>query len=164
MAIRIRSKQRGGTPTTLGELVRAAYPSREPDEVAAVRVFHAWRRAVPERIYRRARPVRLHAGTLYVNTDTSAWASELEYMKEELLARVRTRAPEVRVRALRFRVGPLPELLSSPRPERRAPSPVIVATVPEPLARALAGIQDDELREAIGAAACVALGRDAKRR
>jgi hypothetical protein len=154
-----RSKGRGGSPSPLAALVRVVYPTREPDEVTAIRVFHAWRRAVPERIFRRARPVRMQNGVLYVNTATSAWASELEHMKERLLAAIHRRAPEARVRGVRFRVGPLPELTSGSRPERSAVPPVVVANVPEPLARVLANIDDDDLREAIRGAACVVLGR-----
>jgi hypothetical protein len=139
------------------------YPGREPDDVASIRVFHWWRKAVPDRVFRRARPVRLHAGTLYVNTATSAWASELEAWKEKLMASMRRHAPEARVRAIRFRVGPLPELSPGSRPERAATPPVIVAALPETLARTLAAIDDDELREAIGSAARIAIGRAAAR-
>lgn len=160
----MRSEDRKSSPTALGEVVRAVYPSREPEDVTAIRVFHWWRRAVSERIHRRARPVRLYAGILYVHTATSAWASELEYMKEQLLASVRKRAPEARVRGIHFRVGPLPDLPEPTRPDPPLPTPVAVHTLPEPLARVLAGIDDDDLREAIGAAASVALGRDAQRR
>jgi hypothetical protein len=161
--VRLRIKGRGGSPARLAALIQAVYPAREPDDIMAIRVFHWWRRAVPERVYVRARPVRLYAGTLYVNTATSAWASELEHWKEQLLASVRRHAPEARVRALRFRVGPLPDLPQGSRPERAPAPPVIVSSLPEQLARALASIDDDGLREAIGAAASVALGRDAQR-
>lgn len=130
----------------------------------AIRVFHWWRRGVPERIYLRARPVRIHAGTLHVHTATSAWASELELMKESLLQSLQEHAPEARIRAIRFRVGPLPDLPMAVRPQRKAPSPVVIPPLPESLARALASIDDDDLREAIGTAASVSLGRDAQQR
>jgi hypothetical protein len=147
----------------LAELLRTAYPSREPEDVAAIRIFHWWRRAVPERVYTRARPVRVFNGTLHVNTATSAWASELEAWKEQLLSSIRRHAPEARVRSIRFRVGPLPELPVGTRPERPPVIPVIVAPLPEQLARALASIDDDDLREAIGSAAGVGIGRAAQR-
>jgi hypothetical protein len=163
VAIRLRIKGRGGSPAALAELIRSVYPSREPDDVTAIRVFHWWRRAVPERVYTRARPVRIHNGTLHVHTATSAWASELEHWKEQLLASVRRHAPEARVRAIRFRVGPLPELPSGSRPEHTPAPPVCVAPLPEQLARALAAIDDDDLRGAIEAAAAVGIGRAAQR-
>jgi hypothetical protein len=64
---------------------------------------------------------------------------------------------------LRFRVGPLPELPPSTRPERARLAPVAVAVLPENLARALAAIDDDALRDAIGQAASIVLGRDGQR-
>lgn len=158
-----REKDRGGSPAKLASLIRAAYPSREPEDVTAIRVFHWWRRAVPERVYLRARPVRMHAGTLYVNTATSAWSSELELWKEQLLKSVRRHAPEANVRSVRFRVGPLPELHVGTRPEPKTAPPVAVSTLPEQLARTLAAIDDDDLRHAIATAAGIALGRDAQR-
>jgi hypothetical protein len=150
--------KRGGNPTELSALVRSVYPSREPQEAQTIRVFAWWRRAVPERVFARARPVRMAHGILYVHTATSAWAAELGHLQEQLLASVQKQAPEARVKGLRFRVGPLPEAPQSARPEppRRAPVPVRV--LPEALARVLARIDDDELREAIGGAAAVALG------
>jgi Dna[CI] antecedent, DciA len=161
---RLRNKEsRRGRPTKLAELLRSAYPSKEPDDITAIRVFHWWKRAVPERVYMRARPVRMHAGTLYVNTATSAWSSELEVWKERLLASVRKHAPEAKVRAVRFRVGPLPDMPVGTRPERPLPPPVVIPVLPDQLARTLAAIDDDQLREAIGAAAGMALGRDAQR-
>jgi hypothetical protein len=147
----------------LAALIRRAYPSREPDEVLAIRAFHGWRRAVSERIYRNARPVRLQSGTLTIHTATSAWSSELEFDKERLLRDLKRIAPEARVHTLRFRVGQLPDLNAGTRPLRAPPQPVVVSTLPEQLARTLASIDDDDLREAIGAAASVGLGRDAQR-
>ncbi|HEY6880755.1 MAG TPA: DUF721 domain-containing protein [Polyangiales bacterium] len=163
MTFRVRSKNRSGAPTILAALIRSAYPSREPDEVLAIRAFHGWRRAVSERTYRNARPVRFKEGTLTVHTATSAWCSELEFDKERLLRDLKKNAPEARVRTLRFRVGPLPDLNVGTRPLRPPVPPVVVATLPERLARTLASIDDDELREAINAAASVGLGRDAQR-
>lgn len=163
VVVRLRARDRGGSPIPLSALIRAVYPAREPDDVTAIRVFHWWKRAVPERVYRRARPVRLRHGILHVHTATSAWASELEYEKESLLASLREHAPEARVRALRFRVGPLPDLPQTTRPERVPAPPVIVPPLPETLARALATIDDDDLRAAIETAASMALGRASQR-
>lgn len=160
---RAREDGRGGAPRALAEVVRSVYPGREPEDVAAIRVFGWWRRAVPARVFARARPVRLSHGVLYVHTATPSWALELDHLKQQLLASVQKHAPEARVKELRFRTGPLPEPPSGSRPERRRPEPVIVAALPEALARALAAIDDDQLREAISGAAGVALGREPRR-
>jgi hypothetical protein len=161
--MRQRKDNRGGAPRSVAQLLRAVYPSREPEDAAAIRVFSWWRRAVPVRVFARARPVRLSHGILYVNTASPAWALELDHLKEQLLASVQKQAPEARIRELRFRTGPLPDVKEGSRPDRKRPEPVVVAALPETLARALAAIDDDELREAISGAAAVALGRDARR-
>jgi hypothetical protein len=57
----------------------------------------------------------------------------------------------------------LPELPQSTRPERPRAVPVPVAVLPESVARALAAIDDDGLREAIRQAASISLGRDSAR-
>lgn len=160
---RQQGQDRGGSPRALADLLRAVYPSREPEDAAAIRVFTWWRRAVPARVFARAQPVRLSHGILYVNTATPAWALELDYLKPQLLASVQKHAPEARIRELRFKMGPLPEVPKGSRPERKRPEPVVVAALPETLARALASIDDDALREAISGAAAVSLGRATKR-
>jgi len=156
-----RERTGSSTPRKLGELVRDVYPSREPDEVAAIRAFAWWRKAVPERVFLRARPVRLSGGVLYVNTATTAWASELDHMKEQLVASIQNQG--ARVRELRFRVGPLPELPKTARPVPARPQPIALAVLPDRLARVLSQIDDDALRDVISAAASVALGRNPAR-
>jgi hypothetical protein len=163
VTFRVRKRDRGGSPTQLASLIRAAYPSREPDDVRFIHACHGWRRAVSDLQFRNTRPARLHNGVLTVHTATSAWFAEREFEKETLVAQLHRVAPEARVRSLRFRVGPLPQLHVGTRPPRTPAPPVAVSTLPEPLARTLANIDDDPLREAIGAAASVGLGRDARR-
>ncbi len=160
MSTRLQKKKRGGEPRALAELMSRAYPAREPDEAALIRAYSWWQKAVPERVVARARPVRLVHGTLVVHTATSAWALELDHLRETLLASVQKHAPFARVREIRFRVGPLPDVPQRTREEPRRPSPVAVANLPDELARALATIDDDELRDAIGHAASIALGRN----
>jgi hypothetical protein len=111
---------------------------------------HDWAKAVGLRIAERARPVGLERGILTVRTATSVWASELSLLSATLLERLR--ALGVEVKELRFRVGPLDP---APRPletraTRKVPPP---APIPPELAASLDRIADDELKDAIAAAA-----------
>jgi len=151
--------KRGGAPRALAELLTKAYPGKEPEDAAAIRVLSWWRKAVPERVVERARPVRFRGGILLVHTATSAWAQELDYAREDLLASLRKHAPDLRIRELRFRVGALPLLPPPLRPELPAPPVVALAVLPEALARALSAIDDDGLRDAIARAASMGLAR-----
>jgi hypothetical protein len=156
-----RRSFREGPPTgpqPIGALIPAVYPSTEPEEFAAVRAFAWWVRAVPERVARNARPVSLRRGVLLVHAATSAWASELSFLEDALLAAVRRAAPEAGIRALRIRVGPLPPapVLRDPRPPP-APEPPADAPLPEDVARSVARIGVESVRAAVARAARAAL-------
>lgn len=80
-------------------------------------------------------------------------------MSDTLLARVRQFAPDLVIRGLRFRVGPLPAI---PRDTRWLPPPPPrrpATELPEDVGRALARIGDDELRSTVARAAAYSLGR-----
>jgi hypothetical protein len=110
---------------------------------------HVWAAAVGARIAERTRPMAIEDGVLVVRAATSVWASELSLLSDALLARLR--AAGVTVRALRFRVGTIepPERAIELRTSK-VPSPV---DLDPQVARSIARVKDDELREAITAAA-----------
>lgn len=161
--VKARGRKRGSMEA-LSSLVPKIYPGREPDEAHAMRVFAAWSKLVSDRILQNARPVMFRAGVLHVNTASSTWANALSLESDSLLARMRGRVPGCRVRSLRFRVGPLPPL----GPEVFAPPPRArlrpVTDLPEDVARELARIADDELRDVVARAAAVSLGDRSERR
>lgn len=142
----------------LSDLVAKVYPSREPEEVRAIRAFVWWEKAVPRRVLENARPVGVRRGVMTVHTATSVWANELEMLKPQLLDSLRRNAPKSGVRDIRVRVGKLPPL-QAPPPVRPPLPATPVADLPEELARALAAMGDDGLRTAVHRAASVSLGR-----
>jgi hypothetical protein len=110
---------------------------------------HVWAAAVGARIAERTRPVAIESGVLVVRAATSVWASELSLLSDALIARLR--AAGISVRALRFRVGAIEP------PDRSIE--LRTAKVPPPteldpqVARTIARVKDEELREAITSAA-----------
>ena len=137
---------RKGSLRSVADILAGTYPGRTED-LTLIRTFAWWERAVSRRIAEAARPVKLSHGTLYVHTRSSAWAQELTFHEEELL-----------VQRIRIKMGPMP-------PPGQAPDPVPPKTVPLPMtelpgeiARALAQIGDDRVREVVGRAACTTLG------
>jgi hypothetical protein len=133
------------------------YPAKE--DLRNVRAFSGWAEAVPERVFRNARPVKLDRGALIIHVSTTAWANELTLLAPDLLARLHRRAPESGVKVLRFRVGPLPDL---PRRRRRKVDPDVPvdwSALEAPLARALTEVHDDALRDASARAATARLRR-----
>ena len=142
----------------LSSLIDGAYPSKNRSGIAAARAFAAWIACVSTRIADNARPIRLRDGVLTIHTATSAWAHSLDFEAEEILSRMRSRTPDLKVVRIAFRVGALPPLSPSSSPESK-PRPIVpLAQLPEPLARELSHIRDDELRDKIARAAAMGLG------
>lgn len=142
----------------LSALVAKVYPGRGREDIEAVQAFGAFMRALSPRVLRNARPVKLTRGTLIVHTANSAWANSLQLESDGVLAKLKRVSPSVRVRKLVFRSGPLPDC-ALPLPH----TPLIVTrrielkTLPEELARGLARIHHDALREAVAKAVAVGL-------
>ena len=65
-------------------------------------VFRIWPRAVGEGISRAARPVSLKNNCLHVEVADSSWLYELEFRKQELLARINEHLEDSRVDEIRF--------------------------------------------------------------
>src|SRR5688572_18970909 len=152
----MRRKRRKAQPTPLGGVLSRVYPSREPEELEAIRVFGWWDRAVPPRVAKNARPVSLRGGILTVHAATSTWAADLDFLRPQLLTSVQRHAPSAKVTEIRIRVGRLPDLPA------RAPIPETVEIrpleqLPDEIARALAAVPDDAVRDAIAAAAAISL-------
>lgn len=143
----------------LSQLVRRVYPKREPAELKTLRACHWWQRAVSERVLANARPVRLEGGVLTLHTTTGAWANTLQLESENLLRRMRELSRDCQLKELRFRVGRLPEPATPLRELPEPPRTVPLAELPEELARELARIRDDRLRDSVGKAAAMGLGR-----
>ncbi len=87
--------------TTLGEALRAAL-ARLPagGELANFPVWTEWPQIVGPLIAQHARPVRLRRGVLVVEVDGAEWMHELQYLKQELRARLNARLGRAVVREL----------------------------------------------------------------
>ena len=114
-----------------------------------------WQQAAGMRIANRSIPKRLeNTGTLLVTVTSSVWAQELSLLAPSLCARLRGFGHAVT--SLRFAVGQV-------TPPRRGPERFESREVPAPepipgnLQRELEEIEDDDLREAIAAAASSSL-------
>jgi hypothetical protein len=148
----------------LSALVARVYPGRSREELAAVRAFGAYMRALSPRILRNARPVKLMRGTLIVHTSNSAWANTLQLECDSLLAKLKRVTPDAGIRKLLFRAGPLPDaalpLAYTPLIENRG---IPLKELPEEIARELVRIHNDDVREAVKKAASVGLATPDKK-
>lgn len=68
--------------------------------------FSLWEEIVGEQIARHARPVEYRRGVIVVSVDSSAWLAELsQYMKPELLEKLRRRSGSITIKDVKFRIG-----------------------------------------------------------
>jgi hypothetical protein len=149
-------RRRGGIEN-LSALIGKVYPGRSREDLDAVRAFGAFMRGLSPRVLRNARPVKLFKGTLFIHTSNSAWANSLQLESSAVLAKLKRVAPDLRVRKLVFRSGPMPEA-ALPMPHTPIePREVELSALPEELARELVRIHDDGLREAVARAAATGL-------
>jgi len=137
----------------IGAVVARVYPSNEPEEARAMRVFGNWNRVVSERVLKNAVPVSLRAGVMTVHTATAAWANALSLESPQLLAKLRARVPDVTIARIAFRVGRMPVIPEQVAREKPTAPVVPLSELPEELARELAHIADDGLRESVARAA-----------
>lgn len=148
--------RRRGKLVGLSELIPKVYPASEPEDAQALRVFAAFTRSVSENVLKNARPVRFREGVLMVNTSTSTWANALTFEVTDLLGKIRARSPNIQITRIAFRSGPLPELpVVAPLPPKV--KPLGLDALPSQVARELAGIADDVLRDAVTRAAATSL-------
>ena len=68
-------------------------------------VFADWERLVGEVIAKHTRPARITNGTLFLVVDDPAWASEMEWMSEELLRRISALADTVEITDIKVQIS-----------------------------------------------------------
>jgi hypothetical protein len=113
-------------------------------------LIKAWAAAVGELVARNSRPSRIKGKTLIVKVTTSTWMSEVQLLSGTILARLRDRRDLPLIEELRFELGELPAMgpghgaraEQPPRPRRATTG----RPLPDPIARALAGVDNTELR------------------
>ena len=132
-----------------------------PKSVTAPPVSTAqWEQAVGTRIARRAQPLRIERGVLYVRVTSAAWANELSLLSADILTQLEEAG--VAASSLRFSVGPIETRARGPRGiPQRAAAPE--ARLPTELSPVVDQVEDDSLRKAIREAAAKSLSVSKRR-
>ncbi len=101
-----RPRKSESDPTPIRGLVGAILKKLGvAEQVERAAVFSEWEDRVGEKIARRARPVRLNEGTLFVEVESSSWMMELQMMKRELMERLNAGRESGRIEKLVFVQG-----------------------------------------------------------
>jgi predicted nucleic acid-binding Zn ribbon protein len=69
------------------------------------RLLELWSQVVDERIGRNTEAVKITKSTLYVATSSPAWAQELSFLKQTIIARFNDRAGEAAIRDIKFKAA-----------------------------------------------------------
>jgi Dna[CI] antecedent, DciA len=149
-----RPDPRGAAPARIGELLVGAEAFMAQKTGAAI-PREEWRALVGPRIANRTRVGRLYRGVLTIYVATSAWGSELSFLKDELIAKLQNSSRTIS--NLKFVVEQL-----QPERHRRAPSlpdQHSLPELPDELIARLQLVEDPNLRAAIASAARHSLGR-----
>jgi hypothetical protein len=159
----VRARRRNhGRSIPAAELADKALRSIVPaDRLRLVRVQIAWVDVLPTRLAKVASPAAIDGGTLVVHVVDNQWLHELQYLRADLLDRIREGAPEAGVDALRLRVGEVAPLPARAEREVAVTTPVLPLQPDTATLDAIASVRDDGLRGAIATArqALTRLGR-----
>ena len=145
----MRRRARQIKPEMLGEILGKILKKRNiPHTPTDRRLLDTWRRAVGPQIAAQTHPDTLKRGVLFVRVSAPVWMHQLQFMKEEILDRVRELSGPEEVRSLRFCIGEIP-----PSPPGGAQAPPLDPALP-PLAgrdrammrESLEVVRDPELR------------------
>jgi Dna[CI] antecedent DciA-like protein len=93
-------------PSPVGSVLDAVLKRVDPEqELRAFDIWTFWNAEVGEVIARRAQPARFRNGILFVSVATHSWMQELQFLKDDIRARLNTRLGAELVRDIFFVSG-----------------------------------------------------------
>lgn len=147
----MRKRSRQMKPEQLGEILRKIIKKKNiPAAGADRRLLDLWRRAVGPQIAAQTLPDNMKRGTLFVRVSSSVWMHQLQFLKEEILARLNGLSEKVEIKGLFFSIGEIP-----PPPGAAGVLPADPALPPlkgrdrNMMRESLAAVRDEELRQII---------------
>lgn len=103
----------------------------DPDgRIRVYRLWDFWDEVVGEAIAQRARPYRLRDGVLMVQVSSHTWMQELQFLKQEIRAKLNAKLEAALITDLHFVPGKWREKKEQPPPAPLPPIPVVVPELP----------------------------------
>lgn len=111
-------------------------------------LIDAWNRAVGPQIGAKAQPDRLRDDVLYVRVSTSVWMHELQFMKQDIIARLNEVLGSAAVSQIRFFIGEVDAPAAKPAAQTVSfAAATLQADEKAYIDNTLAGVSDPELKE-----------------
>jgi len=79
---------------------------REPDG-ELIRVWHVWDSIVGDVISKNAKPAAFKGRILLVHVTSSTWVHQLQFLKEEMIAKLNESLEKSLIDDLKFKIGPI---------------------------------------------------------
>ena len=79
---------------------------REPDG-ELIRVWHVWDSIVGDVISKNAKPPAFKGRILLVHVTSSTWVHQLQFLKEEMIAKLNESLEKSLIDDLKFKIGPI---------------------------------------------------------
>jgi hypothetical protein len=90
----------------VGDLLPAVLKSLGLDrKLKQQEIISIWPEVVGTEIAARTQAYKVDKGVLFVRVDHSAWILELHFMEKEILKKLKSRAPEIDIKRIRFGTG-----------------------------------------------------------
>lgn len=112
------------------------------------RVSKAWRSAVGESIAKKSEVIRLDGNTLRVTVSSASWATELRYLKDEIMEKINTDLNEVAVTDIVFKAGSVQLRGGAPEAKKKDERKLTEKELGV-IEETTAGVKDDALKETI---------------
>ena len=126
-------KREAASPSGVGELLDRVLRRIDSDQrLHAYRVWSFWAEEVGETIASRAHPAGIHGGVLSIRVTSHSWIQELQFMKEDIRARLNKRLGKDLIRDIYFVSAPAPTVIVA-KPE--APQATELEIPPLPAVR-----------------------------
>jgi hypothetical protein len=146
----MRKRARQPKPEMLGEILRKILKKRNiPHTPKDRHLIEIWKQAVGPQVALQTHPDTLKRGTLFIRVSAPVWMHQLQFLKEEILERLKQISGSEEIRTLQFSIGELP----SPFPATGGQPAADVALPPlagrdrDMMRRCLETIRDPQLKE-----------------
>jgi predicted nucleic acid-binding Zn ribbon protein len=104
----IEEKSKPGDPTLISDVLNNLVNQRQWESgLAEGNLFVQWEKIVGSDIATHSAPISIYEGILLVQCSSTAWATQLQAVHDQLLATITSSAPGALVESLRF-TGPTP--------------------------------------------------------
>lgn len=95
-----------GPPVGIGQLLDGVTRARGwSRRLEGAQIHAAWTKIAGAELARHVQPVRLHGGVLVLRADGPEWATQVQYLASEVVARAREELGEVTIRRVTVTVG-----------------------------------------------------------